>query len=160
MSAAIDAVSPADEIYSGFIPKHNSTVTIEAVELDKLMRIAGSVYAHLYQGEPQEVVKSACDDYSAFCEVLSKEDLRELRRGSVPPAADKKVKEDQQKDAVMRALEKLDNALQKGVPSQEISKLGQDLVAAYQRAMWSKRTKGKKGSLGLAAHLGGSGNGS
>ena len=154
MSAAIDAVPPADEIYSGFIPKHNSTVTIEAVELDKLMRIAGAVYAHLYQGEPQEVIKSACDDYSAFCDVLSKDDLQELRRDNVASPVDKKDKEDQRKDAVMRALEKLDNALQKGVPSQEISKLGQDLVAAYQRAMWSKRTKAKKNSNGLAAQFG------
>ena len=137
MSTAIDTVTPPDEIYGHEENSvhRNATVTVEAIEIQKLTRIAAAVYDFLYQGSPRKTLQDACDDYSAYCGVISKkEGAREKQER----------RENRAKDDVVHALEKLDKAMQKKGPPYEIRELCEDLVSAYVSVVRLRRAKAGK----------------
>lgn len=81
MNQAIDAaLAPQEYLSDEGAGWSSGTLTVEVEEHRKLMRIAGAVYAHLHQGASLEVLHKACDDYSAYCGVITKREIDAIER--------------------------------------------------------------------------------
>lgn len=85
MSTAIDsAQTPYEYLSPGEYdhgPHRTATVTVEVLELRKLMRIAGAAYEYLHKDAPESVLSEACDDYSVFCGMIPKKNrIKSLER--------------------------------------------------------------------------------
>lgn len=130
MNQAIDAaLEPHEYLSEDGAMWSPGTITIEIEEHRKLMRIAGAVYAHLHQGASLEVLHKACDDYSAYCGVITRRELDAIERMKLP----KKT------ETACPALTEISRAMRENESPRLIRKRCERLIIDYADNQWKRK---------------------